>query len=356
MLYIINILFGCFYLHFVRIDKLSELWKVIPIVLLWTIIAGGQYNVGADYPLYFSYFNHYFGVPNSRFEWLFAAVTDATIKLGFLGQGPFFVFSFINIVLIFVAGKIANIRHWGIYYLLIITVATVFNNQLNAVRQTIAVCLCFIAFLEFYERKWIGILLILLGMGFHTSVILCLPFFFLKRITDFTAKCPIMLLIISFVSAFIDSATGDFNNYLLQIMPDYLKENTHYAEAYEDSEYSHSTSFIYRAAKLILIPLYWKSLMLIKRNCLTKYEQNLFNLGFFAFMMRNLLLLNTLTGRISYYFWIPSIFPLYYLMRYYWQRKEYLPYIIIVAWLVVPYITKIIVGTQNYADRFIYFN
>lgn len=356
MLYIINILFGCFYLNFVKIEKWHDLWKISPIILLWTIIAGGQYHIGADYPLYFSYFNHFIGAPESRFEWLFAFITDLTIKAGFWGQGPFFVFAFINIVLIFAAGKIAKISNWGIYYLLIITVAVIFNNQLNAVRQTAAVCLCFIAFLEFYDKKWIGVLFILIGMGFHTSVVLCLPFFFIKKVTDFTSKFPLALLIISFVSAFIDSATSDFNNYLLSIMPDYLKENTHYAEAYENSEYSHSTSFIYRASKIILIPLYWKSLMLIKKGCLTKYETDLFNLGFFAFMMRNLLLLNTLTGRLSFYFWIPSIFPLYYLMRHYWQNKKFLPFIIITAWLIMPYITKIIVGTQNYADSFIFFN
>lgn len=355
MLYFLNIILGCFYLSFVKIMKWKDLWKLTPIMLLWAFIAGGQDNIGADYPAYYHYFNHIFGAPETRFEWLFTEISDFTIKCGFYGQGPFYIFAFINILLIFIGAKVAKISNWGIFYFLIITAATIFNNQMNAVRQTGAVALCFIAFIEFYDKKWLGIALILLAAGFHYSVLVCLPFFLLKQITDFTKNYPISLLLISFVSAFIDGATQDFNNYLLDIMPEAFTENTHYDEAYKDSVFNESTNIIYRLSKVIMIPLYWKSLMLIKKNYLNEHETNLFNLGFLSFMLRNLLLLNQLTGRISYYFWIPSIFPLYYLMRYYWQNRDFIPFIIITAWLIIPYIIKIIVGTQNYADSFIYF-
>ena len=71
-------------------------------------------------------------------------------------------------------------------------------------------------------------------------------------------------------------------------------------------------------------------------------------------MLRNVLLLNTLTGRFSYYFWIPAIFPIYYLMRYYWNKRQVVPFIIIVLWCLVPYVAKIIVGTQNYGITFLW--
>lgn len=356
MLYILNIVIGCLYLSLIKISKWSELWKLLPIVLLWTLIAGAQDNVGADYPMYFSYFNHYTGVPNSRFEWMFALFSDWTIKLGFPGQGPFFTFAFINIVLLFIGGKVAKINHWALYYFLIITIATIFNNQMNGLRQATAVCLSFIAFLKFYDQKILAVILIIIAAGFHQSVLVCLPFIFIEPITNFTKRYPITLLIISFVSAFIDSATTDFNNQLLNLLPEWINENNHYKDAYTDSEYSHSTGLIYRISKIIFIPLYWKALYLIKSDKLTEFETKLFHFGFLSFMLRNLLLLNTLTGRLSFYFWIPSIFPLYYLMRDYWIKKDWIPFIVIVLWCVVPYIAKLVVGTLNYAHRFIYFS
>lgn len=355
MLYIINLFFGCWYLRWVRIDRWGDLWKFLPIIIMWTVIAGGQYYIGADYPMYFSYFNHYSGAPDSRFEWLFAAITDWTIKAGFYGQGPFFVFAFLNACILFAAGKTAKLQHWGIYYLLILTVAVIFNNQMNAVRQTTGVCLCFWAFLEFYERKWVGVILILIASGFHTSCLLCLVFVWIKPISDLGGKYPILLLVLSFGSAFIDNATQDFNNWLLSNMPAYFKENTHYGEAYEDSEYGHETSIIYRISKLLLIPLYWKSLMLVEKQLLTSRERNLFNLGFVSFFLRNILIVNTLTGRLSYYFWLPSIFPIYYLAVYYWQRKQWVNFFIVTAWCSATYFIKIAVGTMNYGTTFIYF-
>lgn len=354
MPYILNILFCCFYLSFVRINHWRDLLKALPVMLIWTVIAGAQVNIGADYPLYINYFDHRECVPETRFEPLFALITDLSIKIGWYKHGPFFVFAFINVLLVFIGGKMAQVRRWAIYYFLIITVAVIFNNQMNAVRQATAVGISFLAIIAFYRNKLLGIALVLLAMGFHYSALICIMGLWIKPITNFTSRFPLTLLLIAFASAFIEGATQNLNNWLLNQIPDFLAEEVHYQEAYTDSEYSHSTNFIYRAAKIIQIPLYWKSLILIKKNELSDWEKDLFHLGFLAFMLRNVLLLNTLTGRFSYYFWIPAIFPIYYLMRYYWNKRQVVPFIIIVLWCLVPYVAKIIVGTQNYGITFLW--
>lgn len=354
MLYIINIVFSCIYLSFIRIRSWRDIVKVLPVILLWSVIAGGQDNIGVDYPMYLSYFNNPSDAAEDRFEWLFAVISGMSARIGLNGQWLFFIFAFINIVLLFIGGRMARIKHWAIYYFLIITVAVIFNNQMNALRQTTAVCFCFMAFIAFFENKMLGIALLAAAMGFHLSAIICFAFLWIRPILKFTSRFPLALLAIAFISGFIDTATQEFNNSLLELIPDFMADDVRYVEAYTDSEYSHSTDMIYRLSKIIQIPLYWKSLMLLKKNVLTRQETNLFNLGFLSFALRNLLLINTLVGRLSYYFWIPSLFPLYYLMRYYWIRKQYIAFTIIVLWCIVPYIAKIIVGTQNYGSTYIW--
>lgn len=355
MLYLINIAFSCFYLRWVKINRWTELWKMLPVIMLWTLIAGGQWMIGADFPMYYHYFNHPRGIQYTRFEWLFARITDITIKCGYHGQGPFFVFAFINACLVFAAGQAAKVRHWGIYYVMIVAVAVLFNNQMNAVRQATAVGLCSWAFIEFYNRKLLGVILVVIGSLFHFSCLVCLVFYWIEPITRIGGKFPRWLLILSVGCVFIENATEGLNNWLLAHLPDFIADNTHYDEAYVDSQYSHSTSMIYRMAKLFMIPLYWKSLMLVKKGLLTDWEKKLFDFGFVAFFLRNLLIVNTLTGRFSYYFWLASIFPIYYLAVYYWQRKQWINFAIVNAWVLVPYFAKIAVGTVNYGTTFIYF-
>lgn len=354
MLYIFNLLFSCFYLSRVK-EKNTALFivKVFPVILLWVFIVGGQFKIGADYDNYLSFFSN----PNftTRFEPLFTWVSRFAFNFGIIGQGQFYVYAFINAVLIFVASHKLGIRNWGIFYFLLITVSTFFNNQMNGIRQCTAVAFVYWAFIELYTKKIKGILLILVAGGFHFSAIVCLLFTYIEKITKFLTRFPKVLLITGCLLSLIP-ADENINQELFNFLPEEIRDETHYEKMYaNDDDISSSTGLIFKLSKMILLPIYIYSLQLIKFNRLSVKENLFFRFGILSYFFRCVLLINNLIGRFSYYFWIPSIIPLYYLCVNLYNRKRYAELALVCLYSSMTYFIKIYTGVAEYKSSFIYF-
>ena len=355
MLYIFNLLFSCFYLSFINEKKrfLSFLLKSIPVILIWVLIIGGQDNIGADYLNYYYFFQY--PLFDNRFEPLFKYASIFLYNNGSGAQFHFFFYALINILVIFYASYRAGVKHWAIFYFLLVTVSTFFNNQMNGLRQCVAVTFVYWGFVEMYSSKVKGIVLMFIACGFHYSSLLGLLFLYIKEVTEFLTKSPKLLLFITIIVSLLPS-TDILNNYIINFLPDFIRDNTDYTKMYLDNEdMNQSTGLIFKISKLFLIPLYWKSLDLLDSNKLSEKEDFLFKFGILSFVLRCVLLVNSLIGRFSFFFWIPSIMPIYYLSVTYWNNKKYTRLFFLLIYSSMIYFIKVAMGMAEYKSSFIYF-
>lgn len=354
MIYIVNLLISCVYLCFVRINSWREfLPKLFLVFLIWVLIIGGQNGIGTDYNNYLYYFE---SPHENRFEPLFTYISQTLYDIGLKGQAQFFFFAFVNVVVLFIAAVKLDLKHLSLFFNLMVTVSTFYNNQMNGIRQCVAVPIVFWGFIEMYSNRIKGACLILLAAGFHYSALVCLLFIYIKPITNWLTRNPHVLLLLTICSCFIESSS-DLNYRVIQSLPDFIRENTSYERMYSNADYtSASTDIIYKLSKLIYVPVYWCSLRLLMIGDLTKREEFFFKFGFLSFNLRCILLVNNLLGRLSYYFWIPSILPIYYLCRKFIIEKKYLYVIVLLVYCSVTYVAKVIIGANEYKSSFIYFD
>ena len=350
MIYIFFVIFSCLYFSNVSYSNARALLiKSIPVIILWTVIAGGQYNVGTDYENYLDTFKD----PTPRYEPLFSWITVSLFNLGFKGQFFFFFYAWLNIVVLLFAISRYRIRNLSFFFFLIVIVSTFFNAQMNGIRQCATLPFVFLAFYYFYEEKWKGVLLIILAACFHYSALVCILFLYIDKTVSVFTKFPRILLILSCIVPFItidDSVTSQ----LISLIPEDAVSTTRLSN-YKGDTAEAKLDFIYTISKLYFIPLYWWSLMLLKKQRLTEYETKLFNLGIFCSFLKIALLINLFIGRFSYFFWIPAVFPLYYLMRFYKLKRKYHIVAFIMLYCSLIYLVKVIVQTPGYTYEFYLF-
>ena len=74
MFYILNIILSCLYLSVIKErNTFLFLIKVLPVIFIWVFIVGGQYEIGADYGNYLSFFRY--PLDDTRFESLFTGIS-----------------------------------------------------------------------------------------------------------------------------------------------------------------------------------------------------------------------------------------------------------------------------------------
>ena len=354
MFYILNIILSCLYLSVIKErNAFLFLIKVLPVIFLWVFIVGGQYEIGADYGNYLAFFRY--PLDDVRFEVLFTGISRFVYRLGVMGQGQFYIFALINAVVIFIASHKLGIKHWAIFYFLLITVSTFFNNQMNGIRQCTAVALVYWGFVELYYSKFKGVALVAFAGGFHLSALANLCFVFIKKVTSILTKYPAVLLI-SLCSVSLIPSDEYLNESLIEILPEQFKEDTHYESMYADDENTNtSTGMVYKLSKLLLLPLYLYSLRLLKNGSLSEKDNFFFRFGILSYSLRCALLINNLIGRFSYYFWIPSILPLYYLCVNLYNRRRHVELAFVLIYASAIYFIKVFMGTAEYRSSFIYF-
>ena len=351
MIYIAYLLYACFIFKFVTPQKtMSYIIGAILVSIPWIIIIGGQYNVGADYFPYLYYFN--FPSTDGRFEPIFSYTSVFLYNIGIVGQLQFFFYAFINALCFFIATKKLEISNLLIFFFLFVTVSTLFNNQMNGIRQCIATFIIFWAFVEFYDAKATAILLVIFAAGFHYSALICLPFFFFEKIVRFTTQKPKLLLLITLIITLLP--LGELvNQYVFSYLPDFIREETTYADMYENNDYvNQEVGLEFKLSKLLLLPIYYLSLNLLSKNYLTEKEQLFFLFGLLAFSLRCILLMNNLIGRFSYYFWLPSILPIYYYIKYLIERKLQFKVLCCLIYSSILYFIKVIMAVNEYKYEF----
>lgn len=355
VVYILNILISCIILDKIknRRDAIRDI-GIGTVIFIWTIIIGGQWYVGTDYGNYYAFFKN---PDRTDFELLFTLISKGLYLVGIRGQGQFFFYAFLNAIVIFKAANRLGIHHLAIFYYLLVAVSTFFNNQMNIIRQCIACAFVFWAFVELYRSKIKGIFLILIAMGFHTSAIVCLSMLFLVKTTNFFTKYPRGLLIVASVILMLPIDPEIIINNIFGLLPESFNEYTYYVARYNSNEYGlQNINNINILSKLILIPVYWLSLCVLDGQELSDKEKTFFKLGFLCFCIKIIFLINPLLSRLASYTWIPSILPIYYLVRLFYRKRKFSTAILLMLYCSATYYVKIIMGIGEYGYDFYLFN
>lgn len=335
----------------IKKNFLSYFILSFPIWIVWLLICGGQYGVGTDYISYYNIFKE--GTVSFYYqkgEWIFASIVDFGNNIKIPPQGFFYIFYFINFFFFYKILFELDIKYSYIFILLYICLSTVYNNQLNGLRQYTAIYIITYAVISFYRLRSYKyfFLYIIFACGIHISALLAIPFCFLYKIKQFN---PFQLYIL-LGFAFLFALFGSYD-FIINIMGNFLPR--HYA-AYITSEFNSSNSIMKVITKLLFVPLYFMSIRLIKKNILSEKDKAIYNLGFISYCIRLFFLENIIFNRIGQLFVLLSIFPLYYYIKYAIKKKNAYIYWIIVLIFISFYMLKVLVlAKQEYSYKSIYF-
>lgn len=292
-----------------------------PIMALWSFVCGSQYNVGTDYFSYYDIFKYgdvalFF----NKKEYLFAGIVDVWHQFSLPPQGLFYLFYFICSFLFVLIYN--SFRHYSSCFILILlyfTVSNLFNNQLNGLRQSIAVYLITYSTLLFVDGKrkayFVGVLISSL---FHMSSLfglLLLPF---GKIY-WTQRRSVTLLIIGLIFSLVAPYNILLSNVSFLVPSQYM----HYIGGIFDTSFDFSAIIV----KLLFVPFYFESTCFLKNN-VNKQLNYLFGIGIISYFIRLITMNNIALNRIGYLFLLLSIIPLllYWSKLYFSNKKRVVVY------------------------------
>lgn len=321
-----------------------------PLWLVWLFICGGQYGVGTDY---FSYYEIFENVDVDFYyykcEWLFACIVEFFRFIDIPPQGLFYIFYFINFFFICKILFVFEGKTSFLFILLYICLSTVFNNQLNGLRQYTAICILSYAVISFSLNKsyirysfWV-----LLAAGIHASSFLLLPFCLLFKVGHFNAKFCLGLII----GGALFSLTGSFD-WLSNTIQSYLPKA--YA-AYIGGDFDRSNEFIKLITKLIFVPIYLLSVQVLANKDVKGVDKWLYNIGIWAYVIRLCFLENFIFNRVGQLFVLLSVLPIYIYMKYLYMKGKMFCYVLVFIFLLFYSIKTLFIPKGEYLYQSIYF-
>lgn len=287
-----------------------------PLFLLWILICGGQYAVGTDYYSYLDIFNNINGFAEhycSKGEFGFVGIIQVCKFFGFKGQSLFYVFYGIGFLFFYLLLKRIK-GNIFIFILLYITVTSLFNNQLNILRQSVAIYIGTYASLLIIEHKKLkGFLYILFAMSIHISSAI----FLLVYLHGFVALIkPLWLFVFIVICLIVGTLlTPSMMNIYIPYLPD--------SYAWHIISGLSTHTLLQRITKYIFIPIYLLAISSYRRYKMTPLNKTLFHFGALSFSLRLLLINIGVVSRLFDSFLLFSIFPLHTYMGYLFANKKY---------------------------------
>lgn len=344
-----------------RVERKVSYFLIFFFVVAWVIFVGGQYDVGTDY---FSYMSKFVYLDSAKFafrnEYVFLTIISISKKIWNNPQATFFFLSLISVVFMILFWKNSmDKRDWWIYFFLMVTFSTAFNNQFNAVRQYLAIFTLSFAFIELsWKKYWLAILLFTMGVGIHKSGVL---FVVLATLVYIISKREISNRLF-YVLLLVCALVPLFSNSFLKFIPllverittlDFLTYET-YLQGKED--YITEISRINIYSKIIFLPFYFSAIHLRKRLVYSELENLLLSSGLFFYSLKLICLISTITNRFSMYFELLMIFPILYLVRYLIVKKSMSSFFVILFFF-LSYMLKVVFfpkGEYIYDSIFFY--
>jgi hypothetical protein len=280
--------------------------------IYWTCLIGLQFEVGTDYNSYRKIFttgSFYRG----NYEILFNQFSNFLMRNNIHYQFGFIVIALINFFCFFLFLRNIELSNNNIFVFLFFFVSTSFYNQTNGLRQYTAAFLFLFSIWYVYKKKIIPyILLIILASLIHRSALILLPIYFLAKLR-LSRRFLLYFLIIAFIISFFS-----IDKLFLLII-----QNLEIFSIYEGLLYReviNSSRIINLITKYIFIPFYLLSLIYYKN--LSRKNKFFFRIGFISYSIKIMFLSTYFVRRLSIYFDILLIFPLYYFILYLFENKD----------------------------------
>lgn len=322
---------------------LTALW-LMPVVLLWCFLIGGQYDVGGDYFSYMDIFSgEKVGYLLMKGDFGFVNFVSACNSIGLYGQAIFMLISFLSVIILLYAGRVF-VRDQELFLFLFVFVvfASAFHNQMNAVRQYSAVYLYTLGGILLFKKQYIwAILPLMAAPTVHSSslaVLLLLPVILLAG--KHIRKRRYLLLLLS-VSLLFSVA---FPENLLNSILSHFEQYAYYAD--DGSLEIGGTEFINKVTKFIYIPLIVYAIYLFPNMRLTEKQRQLFVIGICGYCVKIALLDISLVQRMGAYFEIFMCIPLTYLLIHHLSYHR-IRFPLLIMYLLLPYAAKVTLFAVN---------
>lgn len=316
----------------------ASLIAMLPAFILYFFVAGLQYDVGTDYFAYRDIFQeeerhwYYF----QKREYAFFGLNQFLNWLNLPAQSIFLVISFIQSFLIFLYFK--KIKQVGVilwvFFVVFFTVTNIYNNQLNGLRQYVAITGIPLFTIFLHERKLLHSLGLLVVLSFfhNTAWLLTIfyPIFYIQN------KFNINLLVLFIISAVGYFFAGGFIYDLTSfILPNYL----HYLQS--DLSEPHTISVF--LTKLYYLPLVFYFYIIYRKDntiigSYIHFMLFVFSITYWFFLLA---LSVGIATRLYYYFIFFYIFPIYYILHYNYVRNRSIEFLFILVYIVFPYFLKV---------------
>lgn len=349
MIYLCFLFFSCLYLSkLYRYKSLSSKQMYIyflPIILFWSILIGGQYDVGTDYFAYLNIFNgDLFYITEKRGEYAFAAFVRLCNAIGIYGQGIFFILSVMWIILLIrIISYVSDSRYIYLFFFVFIVFSGIFHNQMNGLRQYCAVYLFTLVICYFFRKKYMsGVLCVTIMIFTHQSSIILLIVFifallFLNSLILHHKWLYILVITAVLLSQMLTSTTlARLIGYLGGInMVDA------YSVSYISTGRMEDTGLISVFTKYIYVPMVVYAISLYKKMRLNDFETKMFVIGILGFCFKLSLSTMGVIHRLGQYFDIFMCIPIIYMLIYLLSKRKSHTRYGIMAYLLVPYVLKV---------------
>lgn len=332
----------------------NSLW-LSPIVIVWVLFIGGQYNVGTDYFSYLYIFNGgnlYYLLGKGDFG--FVQIVQFFNSHGIHGQSIFFIFSFIWIIILCYAGRtFTENRYLYLFIFIFITFSSMFHNQMNGIRQYCAVYLFTLGGCLLYrQHKYWSILPFLCMLTIHSSstamLVLFPVFLFLGSKIEKRRLLYVFLIVAIIFSIFFPAD-------LLERIVEQFAQYESYMESDNDMGFSADVNIINKITKYIYIPIVVYAIYLLPKMNLTKVNKNLFIVGICGYCFKLALVDVNIVQRMGSYYEVYMCVPILYMLIYL-KRKNSWKCAFIMMYLLLPYVAKVtFFATREYLYNSIFF-
>lgn len=346
MIYISYLTFSFFYLYGLKKysnekSSIKIITILFPIIILWVIIIGGQYGVGTDYFSYIDIFNgNKLNLYEYQQEYLFVYFVEFCNSIGLYGQSLFFIISLFSIIVLLKIGlKITSPQYLYLFFFLFVCYSTVFNNQMNTIRQYIVVYLFSYLILLINQRHYIlGSLLLAISIFIHHSSFILIFFVFVLLWGRNISSKKILYFIVlgGFLGGII--TRPEFIEYIARTFDFY--------SYFFDNGSLNETSLMGRIVKYTFLPLYLLAISKLNDFQLSDNEKKLFSIGVISYSLKIAFLTLGTVQRIGWYFEILMCIPLLYLLIYLKNRtsKMFIP---ILLFILIIYAIKVILFAER---------
>ncbi|HDS1207147.1 TPA: EpsG family protein [Shewanella algae] len=330
---------------------------IFPVSLLY-LIQSIQFGVGTDY---FNYRMFYFEpLMLEQFlrkkELFFYFIYNIFVDLDTGPQSIFYFASFLygfSLVVFLKKAKSEGLSIWILLFGFLVCTG-IYHNQMNGLRNQMAISIFPLIFFAVYKRKNITTsLLVLTSMLWHSSGVVGFVFYFFKFLhTKLESK--ISLIKIFLMSLFFYVVLAFFVELLVDLL---FPQYSHYI----GSSYSEPISLLNILTKLYYLPVFFYAVLLYSKRTEATISNSIVSFGMFVFAVTYWVVLLMLSYgfmfRVYQMFVFFYIFPIYYLIKYFSIKKMYVSNLLLISYLLFPYILKVIVfpkGEYIYRSYLLY--